>query len=277
MSTLAPFPAAEVADPHPRLPFHQAILDTLPVNVGVYEVVSRSEFRLAFLNRTALQVDHTATMEIFGKRLEEFLPPATVLQVVQRFQACMDNDAMHAVEDSYEVPQGRLWAISTFVPMRDADGRITHILNTWEDITARKQRELEEQRRQEELIDRQTAALAELSTPLLTISPTTVVMPLVGAVDSRRVAQIMETLLTGVTASRASIVILDITGVSIVDTQVADAFIRASQAVSLLGAQAVLTGIRPEVAQTLVQLGVDLRSIVTRGTLQDGIAYALRN
>jgi anti-anti-sigma regulatory factor len=118
--------------------------------------------------------------------------------------------------------------------------------------------------------------LAELSTPLLTISATTVVMPLVGAVDSRRVAQIMDTLLNGVSASRASIVILDITGVSVVDTQVADAFIRASQAVSLLGAQVVLTGIRPEVAQTLVQLGVDLRSIITRGTLQDGITYALR-
>ena len=71
--------------------------------------------------------------------------------------------------------------------------------------------------------------------------------------------------------------ILDITGVAVVDTQVADAFIRASQAVGLLGAQVVLTGIRPEVAQTLVQLGVDLRSIITRGTLQDGIAYALRN
>jgi len=161
--------------------------------------------------------------------------------------------------------------------MRDADGPITHILCLWKDTTAEKQCQLAEQQNKEEIIEQQTAALAEMSTPLLTISDTTVVLPLVGAVDSRRVAQIMETLLQGVAASRASIVILDITGVAVVDTQVANAFIRASQAVSLLGAQVVLTGIRPEVAQTLVQLGVDLRIIITRGTLQDGITYALRN
>ena len=102
-------------------------------------------------------------------------------------------------------------------------------------------------------------------------------MPLVGAIDSRRVTQIMETLLTGVSTSRASTVILDITGVMIVDTQVANALVQASQAVGLLGAQVVLTGIRPEVAQTLVGLGVDLRGIITRSTLRDGINYALQH
>jgi rsbT co-antagonist protein RsbR len=86
----------------------------------------------------------------------------------------------------------------------------------------------------------------------------------------------MDTLLSGVSASRATIVILDITGVPLVDTQVANAFLRASQAVNLLGSQIVLTGIRPEVAQTLVGLGVELRGLITRGTLQDGIAYALQ-
>ena len=86
----------------------------------------------------------------------------------------------------------------------------------------------------------------------------------------------MENLLTGVAQSQARAVILDITGVPIVDTQVASALIRASQAVSLLGSQVILTGIRPEVAQTLVGLGVDLQSITTRGTLQAGIAYALQ-
>jgi rsbT co-antagonist protein RsbR len=101
-------------------------------------------------------------------------------------------------------------------------------------------------------------------------------MPLVGAVDSRRVQQMMDALLSGVAESRASIVILDITGVSVVDTQVANAFIRASMAVKLLGARVVLTGIRPEVAQTLVGLGVDLSTIITRSTLRDGITYALQ-
>jgi rsbT co-antagonist protein RsbR len=75
--------------------------------------------------------------------------------------------------------------------------------------------------------------------------------------------------------THAQVAILDITGVPVVDTQVANALLRAAQAVKLLGAQVVLTGIRPEVAQTLVGLGVDLGDIVTRGTLQSGIAFAL--
>jgi PAS domain S-box-containing protein len=277
MSTLAPYPLADVADLHPLVLFYKTVIDTLPVAVGVFEIVSSTDFRVACMNRIALEGGYSDTTDIVGKRLDEIMPPATVVQVRQRFQDCIERGDVQTIEDSYQLPNGLLWTISTFIPMRDADGRITHILSTWKDITAEKQRALAERQRQEELIDQQTAALAEMSTPLLAISDTTVVMPLVGAVDSRRVAQIMDTLLNGVSARRASIVILDITGVSVVDTQVADTFIRASQAVSLLGAQVVLTGIRPEVAQTLVQLGVDLRSIITRGTLQDGISYALRN
>jgi rsbT co-antagonist protein RsbR len=85
---------------------------------------------------------------------------------------------------------------------------------------------------------------------------------------------VIETLLAGVAASRATTAILDITGVQVVDTQVANALLRAAQAVKLLGARVVLTGIRPEIAQTLVGLGVDLGSITARATLQSGIAFA---
>ena len=277
MSTLAPYFAADIADMNSLVPFYQTVLDTLPLAVGVFEIVDHTEFRIAFMNRIALEGNYANTTDIIGKRLEEFMPAATVVQVIHRFQDCIERGMAQTIEDSYQLQHGLLWTTTTFVPMRDANGRITHILSCWKDITAEKQRQFAEQQYKEEIIEQQTAALAEMSTPLLTISDTTVVMPLVGAVDSRRVGQIMDTLLQGVSVSRASIVILDITGVAVVDTQVANAFIRASQAVSLLGAQVVLTGIRPEVAQTLVQLGVDLRSIITRGTLQDGITYALRN
>jgi anti-anti-sigma regulatory factor len=277
MSTLGSYPLDDVADLHLLVPFYQTILDTLPLAIGVFEIVSLTEFRVAFMNHLALEGGYADTTNLIGKRLDEMMPAATVAQVIHRFQECIERGSAQTIEDSYQLPNGLLWTTSTFVPMRDADGHITHILSAWKDITAEKQRARAEQQDKEAIIEQQTAAMAEMSTPLLTISDTTVVMPLVGAIDSRRVAMIMDVLLNGVSASHASIVILDITGVAVVDTQVADAFIRASQAVSLLGAQVVLTGIRPEVAQTLVQLGVDLRSIVTRGTLQDGITYALRN
>jgi rsbT co-antagonist protein RsbR len=86
----------------------------------------------------------------------------------------------------------------------------------------------------------------------------------------------MHTLLTGIDETRAKIAILDITGVAVVDTQVADALLRAARAVRLLGAEVILTGIRPDVAQTLVALGTNLDGIVTRGTLQSGIAFAMQ-
>ncbi len=130
-------------------------------------------------------------------------------------------------------------------------------------------------RASEERFRMQEAALRELSTPLIPISDRVVVMPLIGAIDSRRAQQVLETLLHGLADSRADRAILDITGVLVVDTQVANALVAAAQAVKLLGATVILTGIHPEVAQTLVGLGIDLRGIVTCGTLQSGIAYAL--
>ncbi|MFL5803822.1 MAG: GAF domain-containing protein [Roseiflexaceae bacterium] len=128
---------------------------------------------------------------------------------------------------------------------------------------------------QEEMIRVQATALVELSTPLIPISDRIVVMPLIGTVDSRRAQQVLEILLSGIAKNRVEMAILDITGVAVVDTQVADALVRTAQAVRLLGSQIMLTGIRPEVAQILVELGIDLQGIITRSTLQSGIAYAL--
>jgi anti-anti-sigma factor len=100
-------------------------------------------------------------------------------------------------------------------------------------------------------------------------------MPLIGTIDSQRAQQIMEALLEGTAQHQAELAILDITGVAVVDTQVAQALVSAAQAVRLLGAQVMLTGIQPQIAQTLVQLGVDLSGIQTEGSLQAGIAAAL--
>jgi rsbT co-antagonist protein RsbR len=143
------------------------------------------------------------------------------------------------------------------------------------DVTQQKHVEAERARLQNEIIQTQAAMLAELSTPLIPIDSQVMVMPLIGTLDSRRAQQIIDALLTGISESHARVAIIDITGVPIVDTQVANALIRAAQSVKLLGAQVVLTGIRPEVAQTLVGLGADLGGLVTRSSLQTGIAYAM--
>jgi PAS domain S-box-containing protein len=144
------------------------------------------------------------------------------------------------------------------------------------DLTERKRAAEEHARLQERIIQAQAAMLAELSTPLIPISDHVVVMPLIGAIDSDRAQLVLNTLLHGIERSHARVAILDITGVPLVDTQVAKSLLVAAQAVRLLGARIVLTGIRPEVAQTLVGLGVDLGDIVTRSSLQSGIAYATK-
>jgi rsbT co-antagonist protein RsbR len=143
------------------------------------------------------------------------------------------------------------------------------------DVTARRLSEAEQLRLQQEVINLQATALAELSTPLIQLNQSTILMPLIGTIDSQRANGVITSLLDGVNVYKARVAILDLTGVPIVDTQVASALIRAAQAVRLLGAQVILTGIRPEIAQTLVALGVDLGEVVTRSNLQMAIEYAL--
>jgi anti-anti-sigma factor len=118
--------------------------------------------------------------------------------------------------------------------------------------------------------------LRQVSTPLMPVIEGILVMPIVGEIDARRASQIMETLMQGVVRAGADMIILDITGVPLVDTNVANALVMAARSVRLLGAQSILVGITPEVAQTLVGLGADLGELVTRGDLQSGITYALK-
>lgn len=118
--------------------------------------------------------------------------------------------------------------------------------------------------------------IRQMSVPVVPVLKGVVVMPLVGSIDSERADLVTEALLAGVEEHGARVVILDITGLPVVDTAVANALLKAMQAATLLGVQSVLVGIRPEVAQTVVHLGVDLSQIVTRSTLQAGVEYAMQ-
>jgi anti-anti-sigma regulatory factor len=118
------------------------------------------------------------------------------------------------------------------------------------------------------------ALVEELSTPVIPIFEDTIALPLVGGIDSRRAQRITADLLEGISQRRAKIAIIDITGVPAVDTAVVNSLTQAVQAAELMGCQVVLTGIRPEIAHTLVILGVDLGEVVTLRNLQSGIEYA---
>lgn len=175
----------------------------------------------------------------------------------------------------YRRSDGSVVPVGTVTYRLDGPDGSNMFISFVRDLTEELRREQERQELQEQVIRAQQAALRELSTPLIPIAEGVVAMPLIGSVDSNRAQLVVETLLSGVAEQHASTAIIDITGVPVIDTQVANALVRAAQAVKLLGAQVILTGIRPEVAQTLVTLGIDLSGIITRSTLQSGIAEAL--
>jgi rsbT co-antagonist protein RsbR len=127
-----------------------------------------------------------------------------------------------------------------------------------------------------EVIDRQRQQLLELSTPVIKLWDRVVAVPLIGTLDSARTQVVMETLLQTIVDQDAATAILDITGVPMVDTVVAQYLLKTAMAVRLMGAECVISGIRPQIAQTIVQLGIDLGDITTRATLADALAWALK-
>jgi anti-anti-sigma regulatory factor len=137
------------------------------------------------------------------------------------------------------------------------------------------QQTIDELHRMTEEQRRLQATVIELSAPLLPLLPGVLVLPLIGAIDNRRAEGILEAELEAIIREQAEVVLVDITGTSVVDTSVAMQLIRSAQAARLLGCRTILVGVQPEIAQTLVGLGVNLRGITTRSTLADGLREAL--
>jgi rsbT co-antagonist protein RsbR len=131
------------------------------------------------------------------------------------------------------------------------------------------------QQGREEVISRQQRELLELSTPVVELWEDILALPLVGTLDSNRTQIVMESLLQKIVASGASIAIIDITGVPTVDTLVAQHLLKTIAATRLMGADCIISGIRPQIAQTIVHLGVNLGEVTTKATLADAFEVAL--
>jgi rsbT co-antagonist protein RsbR len=132
------------------------------------------------------------------------------------------------------------------------------------------------QKSREEVIQKQQREMLELSTPVVKLWDGVLALPLIGTLDSERTQVVMESLLQSIVESGAGIAIIDITGVPTVDTLVAQHLMKTVAAARLMGAECIISGIRPQIAATIVHLGVELRTVVTKATLADAFALALR-
>ncbi|WP_233233608.1 STAS domain-containing protein [Bordetella sp. LUAb4] len=132
------------------------------------------------------------------------------------------------------------------------------------------------QKGREQVIQRQQQELLDLSTPVVQLWQGILALPLIGTLDSERTQTVMESLLEGIVEQEATIAIIDITGVPTVDTLVAQHLLKTVAAARLMGAECIISGIRPQIAQTIVHLGVELGDVVTKSTLSEALRVALR-
>jgi len=132
------------------------------------------------------------------------------------------------------------------------------------------------QKAREAVIDRQQTEMLELSTPVVKLWDGVLALPLIGTLDSARTQVVMESLLKAIVDTNSETAILDITGVPTVDTLVAQHLIRTVTAIRLMGADCIISGVRPQIAQTIVHLGIDLTGISTKATLADALSLALK-
>ena len=173
-------------------------------------------------------------------------------------------------DEGWRVRKGgaRFWANVVITGLRDKEGKLRGYGKLTRDLTDRKQAE--------EKIKRQAQEILEMATvPIVQVWDGIVLVPLIGTLDSQRTQQLMERLLERVTDSGSPVAVIDITGVPTIDTQTAQHLIETISAVRLLGAEVVLTGVRPTIAQTLVHLSIDLGNVITRSSLSAGLRRAL--
>lgn len=245
-----------------KLKLLKAISGNLPI--CLWAVDTRGIFLVH--DGKGLEAAGLAQGQLLGLNIFEIYPAESTGHVKKAFSG----------EKTYNsnMADGRYWETWN-VPIENERGEITYVAGITLDITEAKATE-QELRTKLDLIQKQQQVIRALATPIIQVWDRVLTLPLVGMFDSTRAADMMESVLLEVVRTRARYAILDLTGIEAMDTATAGHLLKLSQAMRLLGAEGIITGIHPVIAQTIVGLGMDLTSIVTRSTLREGLQHCIQ-
>lgn len=267
------------------LPCSQSFLDNLPFAIGIY----RRDGLAVAANKQYEELLGLKRSEVIGKYnvLED--PQTEATGGVQRHTRILSGEVVRTPPICYDAgrigvevgSQGNaVWLQAVEFPLCNQQGQTDYRAAIFQDVSAQvaqQQAMLAAQAQlsaQQAEIEQQQMTILELSTPVIEVWDGILTVPLVGIIDARRANTIMESLLQAIGHYQAESVILDVTGVSVIDTAVANYLMQVTQACRLLGSAVALVGVSSAVAQTLIHLGLDMSALVTRANLRAGIAWA---
>jgi len=238
------------------------VLDQLPTPVLAVD----NDMRLIYMNETSLQFIGKTWEGLAGKKCYEVFETAHCQTEACRMRQVIAGEPSRTVRNEVRI-NGQLIPVEyTTAALRNREGTIVGGLEYVIDISERVQ--------QERKLREQSRTIMEISTPAIKLWDRVVILPVVGVVDSLRAQQMMNTMLVKIMDTSAKVIILDIQGVAAVDTAVANHLIKIAKATKLMGCRCIISGISPAVAETIVQLGIDLGDIATNSTLQDALSEA---
>ncbi len=261
-----------------------AVFRALAKNAADAILMSTLEGEITYSNRAGYEIfgyDYEER-ELIGMRLSDLIPKEETENVNQRTISTTLRQGSWRGEMRHQRKDASLFdADSTFFVVQAESGEKVALASIIRDITAQKRAEAEREHLQQEVIEAQRQALLDLSSPVIPVldapdgSGGIIVMPLVGNIDATRAREVTRSMLAGIKKHQAQVVILDITGVPVVDSDVAENLNKTVKAARLKGARTIVTGISEAVAETIVDLGIDWGGIKTVSDLQTGLVVAL--
>jgi anti-anti-sigma regulatory factor len=260
-----------INDPQSLIQFYQQILDAVPLLFSTLRVEAGQQFRTVLLNQELQKARFIYPSATVNTALDQIMDVDNAMTYEVLCESTLSSGMVEVHQISMFLDGKNYFFEVTCSPFAYQSDTANHVAIIWHDITERYDNERQIIEAEQAIMYQQAQLLNELSSPLLQISKKVLLMPLIGIIDDQRMQLIVEHVLQATISKQASTIIIDITGITVVDAQVATSLVSIAQAVQLLGAKVLLTGVRAEVAQTLVGLGIDLSKLVTLATLREGI------